>query len=126
VRGGWSRPADRAPEAAVVFRETVASVPYGHFQPEDAPLIRTYACNVVLTQKAATELAAAPLVDGKVSGWLATYTTMLRAQALLSRMLKIGPKSRRPDSRRATKPLSQPSYYDLNPSPPSSKGPSGW
>jgi hypothetical protein len=108
-------PADMAPEAAAVFRETVAIVPCGHFQPENMPLICSYARDVVLTQRAAAELAAQPVVDGKVSPWLAIYTTMLRAQVVLSRLLKIGPKARHPDSRRASKPVREPSYYETHP-----------
>jgi hypothetical protein len=102
-----------AADAAQIFRETVASVPPGHFQAEDAVLLTAYSRTAVFARQAAAELAANPLVNGKVSPWLATHTTHVRLLAQLAIRLKLGPRARRPDARRATKPTSPPSYYDL-------------
>ena len=111
--GPGARRLDPPPEptgrAADIFRHTVASAEYGHYQPEDMSLLVAYSQTVVLAETAAAELAANPVVDGKVSPWLAIQKEQVRLLAMLSTRLKIGPKSRRPDSRRATKPTPVPS-----------------
>jgi phage terminase small subunit len=105
-------PSDLPPEAALIFRETVASVPAGHFQTEDVVLLTSYCRTAVLARQAAAELAANPIVSGRVSPWLATHTADVRLLSQLSIRLKLGPRARRPDARRATQPTLQPSYYD--------------
>jgi phage terminase small subunit len=107
-------PADLAPDAAVIFRETVASVPHTHFSPEDTTLLAAYCRTAILARQAAEALAANPIAaDGKVSPWLATHTAHVRLLAALAIRLKVGPRARRPDARRASKPSSPPSYYDI-------------
>ena len=112
-------PADLGEIEAAIFRQTVASVPFDHFSAEDVSLLCAYCTTVMLAKSAAAELAARPVVDGKVSPFLAMHRDQVRLMAVLSVRLKLGPKSRRPDSRRATKPTSPPSYYDLHPVTPS-------
>jgi hypothetical protein len=102
---------------AEIFRQTVASTPHDHFQPEDVHLLSAYSQTVALAETAAAELSAHPLIDGKVSAWLAIQRDQVRLLAVLSMRLKLGPKSRRPDGRRATKPTVPPSYYDLHRAP---------
>jgi hypothetical protein len=97
---------------AAVFRQTVATMPFEHFSLEDVSLLSAYSQAAVLAQKAAAELAAHPVIDGRVSPWLIIQKEQVRLLAQLSIRLKIGPKSRRPDSRRAGKPSSPVSYYD--------------
>ena len=97
---------------AATFRQTVAAMPFEHFAPEDVGLLASYSQAAVLAQTAAAELAAHPVIDGRVSPWLAIQKEQVRLLAQLSIRLKIGPKSRRPDSRRAGKPTSPPSFYD--------------
>ena len=119
-------PPELTGRAADIFRHTVASAEYGRYQPEDTSLLIAYSQTVVLAETAAAELAANPVVDGKVSPWLAIQKEQVRLLAMLSTRLKIGPKSRRPDSRRATKPTPEPSYYDLHPVSGPPKGPRAW
>jgi phage terminase small subunit len=112
---GMSRlqpPAELAPEVAAIFRETVASAPADHFQPEDSVLLTAYCQTAVLVRQAAAALAANPIVNGRVSPWLAAHTTHVRLLAQLAMRLKLGPRARRPDARRVSKPSSPPSYYD--------------
>jgi phage terminase small subunit len=105
-------PPELSGRAAEVFRHTVANAEYGHFQPEDSPLLCRYCETMALAETAAAELAAHPVVDGRVSPWLTIQREQVRLLAQLSIRLKIGPKARRPDSRRAGKPGSEPSFYD--------------
>src|SRR5262249_15988151 len=110
-------PPELAEDAALVFRETVAAVPANHFQVEDSALLAAYSRTVVLARQAAAELPKNPLADGKVSPWLATHTAHVRLLAQLSIRLKLGPRARRPDARRAAKPTPRASYYETHPGP---------
>jgi hypothetical protein len=74
--------------------------------------LAAYSQVAVLARQAAAELTANPVVNGKVSPWLATHTTHVRLLAQLSVRLKLGPRARRPDARRVSKAPSPPSYYD--------------
>src|SRR5262245_14532845 len=104
-------PAELAPEAAIAFRATVASVPATHFQPEDMPFVAEYARASVLSQLASEQLAAEPLVDGRPSPWLEIYRTALKAALSLSVRLRIGARSRSTNTRTG-KPVAPLNYYD--------------
>jgi hypothetical protein len=106
-------PAELGEIEAATFRQTVASMPLEHFAPEDVSLLVAYSQAAVLAQKAAAELAAHPVVDGRVSPWLTIQKEQVRLLAQLSVRLKIGPKSRRPDSRRAGRPMAAPDAYEV-------------
>lgn len=106
-------PADLAPDAAAIFRATVASVPANHFSPEDTTLLAAYCRTAVLAKQAAEALTANPIVDGKVSPWLATHTAHVRLLSQLAIRLKLGPRARRPDARRVSKLAQPPSAYEL-------------
>ena len=56
--------------------------------------IRVYARAVVAERRAAGELEAEPIVDGKPSPWLAVWQAKARVITPLMRKLRIGPASR--------------------------------
>jgi hypothetical protein len=58
-----------------------------HFLPSDIPLIAACARAVVEERIAASELAAAYVVDGKPSPWLPIWQAKIRAVTTLSRQL---------------------------------------
>jgi phage terminase small subunit len=95
-----------------IFRQTVASVPPAHFQPEDLTLLAAYCRAAALERRASDELAARGIVGDRASPWLAVYAEAVRAVSTLTVRLRLGPKARQPDRRAAT-PGTPPSYYDL-------------
>lgn len=99
-----------------VFVEIAASVPDGHFAPEDVGLLAEYARVATLARYASEEMLANPVIAGTVNPWLATHANAVRQMALLSTRLRIGPRSRSANTRKA-KPGPPPSYYDLHPVP---------
>jgi hypothetical protein len=101
-----------------VFVQIAASVPDAHFAPEDVSLLAEYARVATLARYASEEMLANPIVAGTVNPWLATHASAVRQMALLSTRLRIGPRSRSANTRKA-KPGPPPSYYDLNPIGPS-------
>jgi hypothetical protein len=114
-------PADLGEVEAAIFRQVVASVPYEHFAAEDLGLLCAYSRALALERRASDELAAAAV--GNHQAWLPVYSAAVRAVSTYAVRLRLGPKSRNPNnSRRLSKPTSPPSYYDLNPSPPSPPG----
>ena len=110
-------PADLEEVEAAIFRRVVASVPHDHFSAEDSDLLCAYCRAMALERRASEELATAATIGGKqASPWLAVYATAVRAISTLAVRLRLGPKSRHPNnSRRMSKPMSPPSYYDLHP-----------
>jgi len=59
-------------------------------------LVASYARSIVAEKIAAGELAAAPIVDGKPSPWLAVWQAKVRALTTLGRILRLTPQSRAP------------------------------
>jgi phage terminase small subunit len=120
-------PANLEEVEAAIFRRVVASVPHDHFSAEDSDLLSAYCRAMALERRASEELATAATIGGQASPWLAVYATAVRAISTLTVRLRLGPKSRHPNStRRMSKPTSPPSYYDLNPvRPPPERG-SSW
>jgi hypothetical protein len=55
------------------FTALVLGAPPNHFPPSDLPLLAAYAKAIVEERIAAGELAAAYVVDGKPSPWLAIW-----------------------------------------------------
>jgi hypothetical protein len=109
-----------------VFVEVAASVPDGHFAPEDVGLLAEYARVATLARYASEELLANAVIGSIANPWLATHASAVRQMALLSTRLRLGPRSRSHNVRKAKLPTSPPSYYDLHPSTETPKGPSAW
>ena len=65
---------------------------------------------------------ANPIVAGTVNLWLATHANAVRQMVTLSTRLRIGPRSRSNNTRKAKPMASPPSYYDLHPDPPLAEG----
>ena len=99
-----------------IFVETVMSVPADHFAPEDRALLAECRRAAALAQRASEELAAGAVVGSMPSPWLAVHGSAVRSVALLSTRLRLGPRSRSHYTRKG-KPVSAPSYYDLNDRP---------
>jgi hypothetical protein len=79
---------------AAVFRDVVGTSDYGHFRPEDRELLGLYSVQVVaarqlMARKRRTEVQHRELRE--ISRMIITLSTKLR----------LGPKSRAPDNRRA-------------------------
>lgn len=93
-----------------VFRDIVASADSGHFRPEDRELLALYCVQVVESRR----LAARKRRSSEQLRELRETTKLLMA---LATKLRLGPKSRAPDHRRAASAGSRlpPSYYDLHP-----------
>lgn len=108
-----------------IFVETVLSVPDGHFAGEDRVLLAEYCRASALARRASEELAASAVVGSVPSPWLAVHGSAVRSMATLSTRLRLGPRSRSQNTRKG-KPVSAPSWYDLNPvSTPKDRG-SSW
>ncbi|MBR0778739.1 hypothetical protein JQ625_28260 [Bradyrhizobium diazoefficiens] len=73
------------------FANVVLGSPPSHFLPADVATISAYARAVVAERRAAGELDAAPVIDGKPSPWLPVWLGQLRACTTLARRLNIGP-----------------------------------
>jgi hypothetical protein len=78
------------------FTALVLGAPPSHFLPSDLPLLAAYAKAIVEERIAAGELAAAYVVDGKPSPWLAIWQGKIRAVTTLARMLALSPGGRVP------------------------------
>jgi hypothetical protein len=97
-----------------IFKATIASVPPAHFQPEDAVLLAAYCRAAALERRASEELAVCGTAGDRASPWLAVWREALHALSSLTIRLRLGPKARHPDRRRATKPgAAPPSFYEL-------------
>ena len=94
-----------------IFVETVASVPADHFAAEDRVLLAEYARTAALARRASEELAVSAVAGAMPSPWLAVHASAVRSMALLSTRLRLGPRSRTHNVRKA-KPGAPPSYYD--------------
>jgi phage terminase small subunit len=97
---------------AEIFRHVVASVPAEHFQAEDLHLLAAYSRAAALERRAAEELQACAVVGSQPSPWLAVHASAVRSLAALATKLRLGPRSRNPNNRRAAKSGATPSYYE--------------
>ena len=90
-----------------VFRDIVASADSGHFRPEDRELLGLYCIHTVEARRLADRKRRSPEQKRE----LRETTKLLMA---LGTKLRLGPKSRAPDHRRAASAGSRspPSYYD--------------
>jgi hypothetical protein len=79
---------------AVVFRDVVGTADRGHFRPEDRELLALYCAHVV----AARRLMARKRRTAEQQRDLRAATALI---ITLSTKLRLGPKSRAPDNRRA-------------------------
>jgi hypothetical protein len=109
-----------------IFVQVAASVPDGHFAPEDVGLLAEYSRVATLARYASEELLANPVIGTTVNPWLGTHSKAVRQMMTLATRLRIGPRSRSHNVRKAKPMASAPSYYDLNPIRPSPKGPRAW
>jgi hypothetical protein len=98
-----------------VFVEIVAATPTDCFQRGDAPLIEAYAEAICLARKAAIELAErGPVINGRLSPWVACMEKAHRGIATLAARLRLAPQQRadaRSVARKAHGPT--PSIYEL-------------
>jgi phage terminase small subunit len=128
---GGRRPLEPPPELKdgtaerALFVQVAASVPDGHFAPEDVGLLAEYARTATLARYASEELLANPVIGTTVNPWLGTHSKAVRQMMMLATRLRLGPRSRSQNTRKG-KPVSAPSWYDLNPvSTPKDRG-SSW
>src|SRR5262249_53842562 len=89
----------------------VAANPPSHFKPSDMVLLSQYCAAAVLNEKAAAELRAAPIIDGKPSPWLPIFEKTNRAVIALSARLRVSPQARAPNAPTRREP--QLSFYEL-------------
>jgi hypothetical protein len=87
-------PSHLGPEEAVVFRDVVGTADHGHFRPEDRELIALYATHVIQARR----LMARKRRTVEQQRDLRAETALVMS---LSTKLRLGPKSRAPDNRRA-------------------------
>jgi phage terminase small subunit len=78
-----------------VFRDVVASSDHGHFRPEDRELLALYCVQVVIARTPMKRRRRAPVEEMRD---LRDTTRLIMS---LSTKLRLGPKSRAPDNRRA-------------------------
>ena len=90
-----------------VFRDIVASADSGHFRPEDRELLGLYSVHTIEARRLAVRKRRSP---DDLRGLRETTKLLMT----LATKLRIGPKSRAPDHRRAASAGSRspPSYYD--------------
>jgi phage terminase small subunit len=101
-----------------IFVETVMSVPDGHLAPEDRVLLAAYCRASALARRASEELATSAVAGSMPSPWLAVHASAVRSMALLSTRLRLGPRSRTNNTRKAKVMASSVSYYDTHPGEP--------
>jgi phage terminase small subunit len=97
---------------AEIFRQTVASVPASHFQPEDLVLLCAYARAAAMGQRAAEEVAARPTIGDRPSPFVDIHSQAIRSLTQLTVRLRLGPRSRDPNHQRTAKVKASQSYYD--------------
>jgi hypothetical protein len=103
-------PPPHLPERArEVFVELVLSCKPDYFTASDLPLLCRYAEAAAMAEKAAAEMAKAPIADNKPSAWVSIHGQMSKAMLGLSMRLRLSPQARQPN--RPTRPV-ETSYYD--------------
>jgi hypothetical protein len=101
-----------------IFVETVLSVPDAHFAAEDKTLLAEYVRTACLAKRASEEFAIAATVGVMPSPWLQVHASAVRSMATLSTRLRLGPRSRSHNTRKAKVMASPVSYYDTHPGEP--------
>ena len=76
------------------FVDIVANCDARHFRPSDMSLLVRFCEADGLAERAAKELRANPVIDGKPSPWLAVQEKSVRALTALSIRLRLSPQSR--------------------------------
>jgi hypothetical protein len=95
--------------AREVFVDLVLGNKPGCFTVSDLPLLCRYAEASAMAERAAVEMAEAPVVDGKTSPWVSIHGQMTKAMTGLSMRLRLSPQARQPN--RPTRRV-EVSYYD--------------
>jgi hypothetical protein len=101
------RPAHLNETERAVFRDIVGSADRGHFRSEDREMLALYSIHVAELRRLATHKRRSP-------AHMQEIRTLSKLVMDLSVKLRIGPKSRAPDHRRAASAGMRPppSYYD--------------
>jgi hypothetical protein len=93
-------PADMSPDESRVFIDTVGSKQATAFELSDIPVLRAYCSAVVLIERAAAALATeGPIIDNKLSPWLAVHTQAVKSMLASARRLRLAPLGRRSQER---------------------------
>jgi hypothetical protein len=100
------------PERDLFSRLVAASVP-SHFRESDMPLLVQYCAAAVLNDKAAAELRAAPIVEGRPSPWLPIFEKTNRAVIALALRLRLSPQARAPHTPTRREAMQVPSAYEI-------------
>jgi hypothetical protein len=93
------------------FVSLILALPPDHFTAADLSTVAAYVRAVVAERRAAGELDAAPVIEGKPSPWLQVWLGQLRACTTLARRLKLNPAGHQP-SKSAGEQALPTSYYD--------------
>ncbi len=78
----------------IVFRDVAGTADHGHFRAEDRELLALYACHTISARKLMKKRRRQPEEERELRALTALIIT-------LSTKLRLGPKSRSPDNRRA-------------------------
>ena len=89
-------PPELGAHEAKIFREVIGSAPAGHFRPEDAHLLRAYACAVAIEQRIAAKMAR-PRAPARLT---VDHGRAVRTGTVLSTKLRLGPRARHPTKTR--------------------------
>src|SRR5688572_13362438 len=88
-------PVGLSASAREVWLEVVQDVPAEHFRKSDSALLASFCEACALASLAANEIRdSGPVVNGKVSPWLAVLEKCHRSQAVLAVRLRLCPSSR--------------------------------
>jgi hypothetical protein len=87
-------PAHLGDEEAAIFRDVVGTADRNHFRPEDRELLGLYCAHVVVARRLMARKRRTPDQQRELRAETALVVT-------LSTKLRLGPKSRAPDNRRA-------------------------
>jgi hypothetical protein len=106
-------PADMSADETRVFIDTVGSKQPGAFELSDIPVLRAYCSAVVLIERAAAALAIeGPIIDNKLSPWLAVHTQAVKSMLASARRLRLAPLGRRSQERPRPGRVPSLSVYD--------------
>ena len=83
-----------SPDERRRFVDIVANCDARHFRPSDMTLLVRFIEADSLAERAAKELRENPVIDGRLSPWLAVQEKSVRALVSLSVRLRLGPLSR--------------------------------
>ena len=88
-------PPDLSPATRAAWLKVVASVPPGHFQPTDEPLLRHFATAIVAAERCAVALEAEPDVT-KLPPLIEAHAHATRAVATIGAKLRLWGHRRKP------------------------------